>query len=77
MLQLIDILTALTKTEDVKIGVDGTFVGQFNVNDIPYRYIYLYVKCIYPIWNGSKKYIGLDLLTKQIIPDALTLKEES
>ena len=62
--RLIDIISVLSINYDAKIGVNGNFVGQFSIRDIPYRYLNLYVKCIYPLYNGEKQYTGIDLVGK-------------
>ena len=64
-MKLIDIIPVLSIHNDVKIGVDGDFVGQFNILDIPYRYIDLQVNCIYPIRAGEKICNGIDLISQK------------
>lgn len=64
-MKLLDILPVLSIHNDVKIGVDGSFVGQFNILDISYRYIDLQVNCIYPIKVDEKVYTGIDLISQK------------
>lgn len=66
-IKLIDIIPFLSNNYDMKIGVDGNYVGQFGTwDDIPYKYLKLNVKCIYPITNKVGTYTGIDLTTKEI-----------
>ena len=64
-MKLLDIMPVLSVHNDVKIGVDGSFVGQFNILDVPYRYLDLQVNCIYPIKVDEKVYTGIDLISQK------------
>ena len=64
-MKLIDILPVLSIHNDVKIEVDGSFVGQFNILDVPWRYIDFQVICIYPMKSDEKVYIGIELSQKK------------
>ena len=77
---LVDIIDILAKNYTIHLGVDGYIVGVFNcVDDIPYKYLRLRVKRVYPgaVENENeqidgvtgldplppKAFIGLDLET--------------
>ena len=63
-MKLLDIMPVLSVHSDVRISVDGSFVGQFNILDVPYRYLDLQVNCIYPIKVDEKVYTGIDLISQ-------------
>lgn len=55
---LIDIIDVLSRNYPIQIGVDGSLVGVFeHADEIPYKYLNLNVKCIYPgiIENSHKR----------------------
>lgn len=61
---LIDIIDILDKKYTVHIGVDDYIVGAFaNVDEIPYKYLKLRVKRIYPGDASPKAIIGIELET--------------
>ena len=48
-IDLIKIINILSTHYSIQIGVDGNYVGMFdNIGDIPYKYLTMEVKCIYP-----------------------------
>lgn len=48
-IDLIKIIDILSTHYSIQIGVDGNYVGMFdNVGDIPYKYLTMKVKCVYP-----------------------------
>ena len=62
--KLIDLMPILSNHFDFKLGVDGNFVGQFKYSEVPYKYLILYVKRIYPMSNGEKDYTAVDLVSE-------------
>lgn len=59
---LVDIIDILAKNYTIHLGVDGYIVGVFNcVDDIPYKYLKLRVKRIYPgaVENENKRIDGI------------------
>ena len=46
-IKLIDIIGILSDNHKIKIGVDGTYCGTFNKNEITYEYMQLFVKSIW------------------------------
>lgn len=62
--KLIDLMPILSKRFDLKLGVDGNFVGQFKYSEVPYKYLTLSVKCVYPMSNGEKDYTAVDLVSE-------------
>ena len=48
-IDLIKIVDILSTHYSIQIGVDGDYVGMFdNIGDIPYKYLTMKVKCVYP-----------------------------
>ena len=48
-IDLIKILNILSTHYSIQIGVNGDYVGMFDsVGDIPYKYLTMEVKCVYP-----------------------------
>ena len=62
--RLIDLMPILSNHFDLKLGVDGNFVGQFKYSEVPYKYLILSVKCVYPMSNGEKEYTAVDLVSE-------------
>ena len=59
---LVDIIDILAKNYTIHLCVDGYVVGVFNcVDDIPYKYLKLRVKRIYPgsVENENKRIDGI------------------
>lgn len=48
-MDLIKIVDILSTHYSIQIGVDGNYVGMFDkIDDIPYKYLTMKVKCVYP-----------------------------
>lgn len=62
--RLLDLMPILSTHFDFKLGVDGNFVGQFKYSEVPYKYLILSVKCVYPMSNGEKEYTAVDLISE-------------
>lgn len=62
--KLLDLMPILSTHFDLKLGVDGNFVGQFKYSEVPYKYLILAVKCVYPMSNGEKEYTAVDLISE-------------
>lgn len=48
-IDLIKIVSILSTHYSIQIGVDGNYVGMFDsIGDVPYKYLTMEVKCVYP-----------------------------
>ena len=67
-IKLIDIISILSNSHYIKIGVDGTYYGTFKKEAIQYSYMNYYVRKIwvYDSTDSDKRtYLCLDLVSKE------------